>query len=425
MAFFMPSVLPLCMLAARILYHILLRCYYSLLGLVGLFHPKARAFMEGRKQSRTLWKNWSPQGSKVVWFHCASLGEFEQGRPLMEAFKARYPDWKLVLSFYSPSGYEVRKNYGYADLVVYMPLDYPGHAKAFIHAIQPSLAVFVKYEYWLFHLRALKKRGVSVALVAGIFRPNQLFFQWYGFLHRRMLHYFRHFFVQNEESKSLLSGLGFSRVSVSGDPRFDRVADVHASRKPIAELEAFCKGEKVWVLGSVWPKDLTLFSSLIRSGNEKWVVVPHELHPSFMQEWEQLAPGRSVRFSAGAAAIASSDARLLVVDQVGLLSSIYAYASQAYVGGGLGKGLHNTLEAAVYGIPVFFGALNYRQFDEVKQMEALGCAFGVSSERDLRKGMRYLREADHYQKAAAKAAQFVEKHRGATASIMESISTWT
>jgi 3-deoxy-D-manno-octulosonic-acid transferase len=424
MAFFILLGVLLHMFLASWLYHVSLRGYYGLLRLASLFHPKARLFFHSRAAHAGALGAWSAQGKKVMWFHCASLGEFEQGRPILEAFREAHPDWAVVLSFYSPSGFELKKKYEHADLVCYLPLDYPGRAKAFIDKINPSIALFVKYEFWYFHLRELNKRGVKVALAAGIFRQSQPFFRWYGFFQRRMLGYFSHFFLQNQESVALLDQLGMRSLSLSGDTRFDRVAAIKHDFRPIAPLSAMLGTHKAVVLGSVWPQDRTLFANLIRSSSRYWIIAPHEMEEHELQAWEQLCPQDTLRLSKWEADLQQAAPRILLLDRIGLLSRVYAYASIAYIGGGLGKGLHNTLEAAVFGVPILFGADNYLKFDEVRQMEKLGCAFPVRSAEELSIHFHTLSEQEFHKQVSQLAADFVVKNVGATHKILSKINAW-
>jgi 3-deoxy-D-manno-octulosonic-acid transferase len=406
---------------AATLYLLLLQSYYSLMAVAASFHPKAKLFMEGRKAWPERFKDLNLHGRKVAWFHCASLGEFEQGRPLMEALKHSQPETFILLTFYSPSGYEIRKNYPGADLILYLPLDYPAEARNFIRLAKPSFAVFVKYEFWYFHLKELHRQGIPFYLIAGIFRPKQPFFKPYGVLHRQMLGFFRHFFVQDEPSFQLLRSLGVTDASLAGDPRFDRVLAVKESRKAIPMIEQFAAGGPLVVLGSVWPQDRKLFAPLLQQLPYRWVVVPHDIHEDELLEWEALFPGQAARFSTGNMPDA---ARLLLVDQVGLLSSIYAYARIAYVGGGLGAGLHNTLEAAVYGLPVLFGSKNYLKFREVVELQKLGAAIGVKTTDELRSTFEMLENEALYQELCHIAHTFVKNGGGVIERILPQILAW-
>ncbi|EMR03577.1 3-deoxy-D-manno-octulosonic acid transferase [Cesiribacter andamanensis] len=403
------------------LYTLSLGGYAAALRLAAPLHPKARQMVAGRRglleQIRTgLQGNTAP----VVWFHCASLGEFEQGRPLIEALREAHPDHKIFLTFFSPSGYEVRQGYAGADWVFYLPLDSPAHARQFLDAVQPRLAVFVKYEFWHYYLQELHRRQIPTLLISAIFRHNQLFFKSHGAFYRQMLGYFSQIFVQGEESQQLLSSIGVTHVQVAGDTRFDRVLSISRQTKEIPLARAFAQDKPVLVVGSSWPADITVLAPLVQryQGRIKVIIAPHELGESGLRHTEDTLGVNSLRYSTATEATAAA-ADVLLVDTIGLLSSLYALGHWAYVGGSFGKGLHNTLEAAVWGIPVFFGNRNYQKFAEARDLIRRGGAFAVANSAELLASFGVLFEDEEKRKAAgALSADYVRQQAGATAHIM-------
>ncbi|MGE0931542.1 3-deoxy-D-manno-octulosonic acid transferase [Peijinzhouia sedimentorum] len=412
------------MLLAIGIYRIALFAYYSLLRLVAIFHAKASQFVKGRKNWEQPLKQWraSTGNAPLVWFHCASLGEFEQGRPVMEAFKKTYPNYQILLTFYSPSGYEVRKNYAGADYIMYLPCDSPSNARKFMSIIQPKTVFFVKYEYWFFHLSEVAKLKLPLFSISTILRPNQLFFRWHGLLHRQCLSFFTYFFTQNQETQDLLHSLQINNCSLTGDTRFDRVIDIYNQKKAISIAESFVDEQKCIVVGSAWPQDRELLKSVIQNTNYKWIIAPHDIHEADLAEWEKAFPKQCIRYSKAGEAI---NAKILLVDNVGMLSSLYQYGWAAYIGGAFGAGLHNTLEAAVYGIPVFFGNKNYRKFNEAIGLIDNGAAFAVNSGKEMEGILTRFEQDPHiYQQTAEKAGGFVKENKGATSLIMNKITKW-
>jgi 3-deoxy-D-manno-octulosonic-acid transferase len=338
------------------------------------------------------------RASKTVWFHCASLGEFEQGRPVIEKFKETFPDYKIVLTFFSPSGYEVRKNYAGADSICYLPSDTPANAREFIEQINPSIAFFVKYEFWYNYLRILHEKQVPVISFSAIFRPNQIFFKWYGAFHRNILTYFDHIFVQNQFSWNLLESIGIQKVTVGGDTRFDRVKQIADARKSLPIIEQFKDGKPLLIIGSCWQEDFAVIVPFLNNFTRdlKVIIAPHEIHDAEIESWRKELKRSSIKYSdvaprsvgrpapRGGAfdsdiSFDNSDEKtpplgvggLLFIDNIGMLSSIYQYADFAWIGGGYGKGLHNILEAATFGLPIFFGNKNYKKFQEAVDLEQL------------------------------------------------------
>jgi 3-deoxy-D-manno-octulosonic-acid transferase len=362
--------------------------------------------------------------AKYIWFHASSLGEFEQGRPMMEKIKANYPQYKILLTFFSPSGYEVRKNYSGADVICYLPFDTPFKVKKFLRLANPYMAIFIKYEFWANYLTELKKRNVPTYIISAIFRPNQLFFRWYGKPYRKALHCFNHLFVQDKASSELLASYGINHVSVEGDTRFDRVLDVQKQAKPISLVEQFIKnkeGEKQFtlVVGSSWPQDEEF---IIRYFNEhpemKLIIAPHEIDSGHLLDIHSQLKRPSVRLSDNTSEQHIAGKDCLIIDSFGLLSSIYRYGDIAYIGGGFGKGIHNILEAAVYGIPVLFGP-KYQKFKEAKDIIAIGGGFSVSNGTSFQEKMNELLTYRHLLKSAGQAAgDFVQNNAGATDKII-------
>ncbi len=404
----------------NLLYYIGIKLYYFLVLVSSLFNEKARLFIRGRKDLFQNLKNKIDPNHRVVWFHCASLGEFEQGRPLIEEIKNRYPDIKILLTFFSPSGYEIRKNYKWADLVTYLPLDTPRNARRFLKIVQPEEVFFIKYEYWYFFLREIKKHGIPVFLVSAIFRENQFFFKSYGSWFRKVLHYFDHIFVQNNASRNLLSDYQINHVTVSGDTRFDRVRKIAENARPIELVEQFKGDGYLLVAGSTWEGDEELLTKYFRETSHplKMIIAPHEVHESRINGlMSRLPQGQMLKFSE-ADESSVLNAAVLVIDSIGLLSSLYRYGDISYVGGGFGKGIHNILEPASFGLPVIFGP-NHGKFKEAVDLKKYGGAFvidGYPSLRDLMDG--YLEKPEEIRKAGKVSRQYVEDNTGGTARIL-------
>ena len=411
------------MKVAPLIYNSLIRGYSFAIKLAAPFHDKARQLSKGHENLLPLIEEELKEATAPrVWFHCASLGEFEQGRPLMEAYKQKYPAHLIVLTFFSPSGYQVRKNYAGADFVFYLPPDTPENAQRFIAAVKPQLVFFIKYEFWYHYLSQLHRKNIPVMLISGIFRPGQLFFKQHGGFYRKMLHYFNHLFLQNKESVQLLKNIGIANTSLSGDTRFDRVADMCRNPKKIPLAEAFKNAHPLLVAGSTWPPDVEVLVPLLRhyKGRLKCIIAPHEVAESSLQQTEKMLQGLEVeRFSKTNEARAST-ADVLLIDNVGMLSALYFTGDFAYVGGGFGKGLHNILEAATFGMPVFFGNKSYHKFQEAKDLSAEGGAFPVGNAAGLQENFAVLaEEEDKRKKAAEISARYVQQHTGATRQIME------
>jgi 3-deoxy-D-manno-octulosonic-acid transferase len=400
------------------IYNIGIYFYKLAIFIVSFFNDKARKLYNGQRDTFEMLEEEIEPHSQYVWFHAASLGEFEQGRPVMERLKSEHPETRIILTFFSPSGYEVRKNYEGANIIAYLPLDTKRAARKFVKLVHPSKAIFIKYEFWPNYLLALQASKVPVFSISSIFRPNQIFFKWYGSWYLNILKTLHHIFVQDDISLQLLNKNGISDASVAGDTRFDRVYDLYQKSKQLMLIEEFCVGQQVLVAGSTWAKDEELLVQyLILHPNIKLILVPHEIHHAHITEISKLLDGKFVRYSD-----ANSDnlknTNCLVVDVIGILSSIYRYANVAYIGGGFGVGIHNTLEAAVYGVPVIFGP-NYHKFREARDLIAIGGAFSISNYIILEAQIdRLLKD-----KTAGKiAGEYVKNNTGATDLIIKGLN---
>ncbi len=439
------------------MYNLVIYLYQLGVAIASLFNEKVRKMWRGEREAiRVLREKVDPQ-AQYVWFHAASLGEFEQGRPLMERLRRDHPEYKILLTFFSPSGYEVRKNYDGADIVCYLPLDTISNARRFLRTVRPVMAFFIKYEFWYNYLHVLKHRGVPVYSVSSIFRPNQVFFRWYGRQYSRVLKCFTHFFVQNEVSKELLATLGIHNVDVVGDTRFDRVLQIKEAplSSPVGDTLASFLGikaieapsgavggasVKVFVAGSSWPPDEDIFIRYFREHPDwKLIIAPHVIDESHLQEIEQKLNGyRVLRYTkaplsspVGGANVqekgseapsgAVGGASALIIDCFGLLSSIYRYATVCYVGGGFGVGIHNVVEAAVWGNPVFFGPNNQR-FQEAQELKACGGGIEIGSYDDFAARMdQLISQPQRVEALGRAAADYVSSRAGAVESIFSII----
>ncbi len=388
-------------------------------------NKKAKLWLEGRKN---LFKNLSalqPKKSRRYWVHCSSLGEFEQGRPLIEEIKKRDPDVEIILTFFSPSGYEIRKNFPLAKHVLYLPLDSARNSSRFIEAIQPDLVFFIKYEYWFHYLSQLNKKRIPVYFVSSIFRPSQIFFKWYGNFFRNMLKMVTHFFVQDNASVELLKHAGITECTLTGDTRFDRVADFRTNAKQIPQLESFSKDHLIFLAGSTWPEDEALIIPELHNLVAKGVRViffPHEVNTDSINRLEidirKTHPTLNTQVFSRASDNELKVADILLVDTIGMLSSAYAYAKVAYIGGGFGKGIHNILEAATYGIPVLFGP-NFEKFREAKDLVRLKGAFSVQNAGEFSEVVSKFILNPSISEAAGKIGKdYVQNQTGATAKIL-------
>ena len=393
-------------------------------AIASLFNKKVKKMWAGERQAVKVLKEKVDPEARYIWFHAASLGEFEQGRPLIEHLRETHPEYKILLTFFSPSGYEVRKNYEGADIICYLPLDTIRNARRFLRAVKPVMAFFIKYEFWYNYLHILQHRGVPTYSVSSIFRPDQIFFQWYGRQYGRVLKCFTHFFVQNMESKALLAKLGITDVDVVGDTRFDRVLQIKEASKQLPIVEQFtAHAQKVFVAGSSWLPDEEIFIKYFDIHKDwKLIIAPHVISDEHLSQIFELLKGRRVVRYTEATEENVKDAEILIIDCFGLLSSIYHYGTVSYVGGGFGVGIHNVLEAAVWDIPVVFGP-NNKHFQEAQGLMLVQGGFEIKdyqSFRDLM--MRFETDAFFLQNAGENAGAFVKSRAGATAKVMENVS---
>lgn len=389
--------------------------YYLAIYIASFFNSKARLWINGRRITATT------TGNKSIWFHFASLGEFEQGRPVLEKMRQLHPSAKIVITFFSPSGYEVRKNTPLADHVYYLPLDTAKNASNFVNAINPTMAIFTKYEYWYHFFYELNKRSIPLYIISGIFRPGQVFFKWYGSLHRKMLTFVSQFFVQDEQSKRLLTDIGITNVTISGDTRFDRVWANAQQPKLLPDIESFTNGQKTFIAGSTWPDDERLITKLVKDYPDwKFIFAPHEISEVKINKLiSALQPHSVIRYSQ--LITHNSPHQILIIDNIGMLSSLYQYGHIAYIGGGFGAGIHNTLEAAAFGLPVIFGP-NYAKFKEAKDIITLKVGFSIANEAELKETVAALINDDQfYSYASQQIKLYVEQHTGATDAIINAI----
>ncbi len=398
--------------------------FYSLLiRMASVFNTKARQFVKGRKNWKEILSKKVDRNARYIWFHCASLGEFEQGRPVMEEIKNRFPEYKIILTFFSPSGYEIRKNYNLADIVVYLPVDTQKNAQAFVEIVNPEKVFFVKYEFWYYYISELKRKNIPLYIISAIFRENQHFFKntpW-GKWYRKMLFRVEHLFVQNDTSARLLASVGIRNYSVSGDTRFDRVAAIAEGSKNIPVVEKFRANQPLVVAGSTWKPDEELLAAFINQNPEiKFIIAPHEVSAANMNRLIQLLKNPSVLFST----IKEPEAgryQTLIIDSVGILSSLYRYGSFAYIGGGFGVGIHNILEAATFGLPVIFGP-NYKKFKEAVDLKSLGGAFPIADFDELEAVFNsLLHSPSELENASLMNKKYVAKNVGSTKLIIKKV----
>ena len=421
------------------MYNLIIYIYQLGVIIASLFNEKVRKMWRGEREAIRILKEKVDPNAQYVWFHAASLGEFEQGRPLMEQLRQDHPEYKILLTFFSPSGYEVRKNYTGADIICYLPLDTITNARRFLRTIRPVMAFFIKYEFWYNYLHILKHRGVPVYSVSSIFRPGQIFFRWYGRQYSHVLKCFTHFFVQNEISKELLGTIGITNVSIVGDTRFDRVLQIKAAAKQLPIVEAFlsqpksgaaesgsAEAPKVFVAGSSWPPDEDIFIPFFNEHRDwKLIIAPHVIGEEHLKQIESKLAGRKVaRYSSledpGNPEI-PDNLEVLIIDCFGLLSSIYHYADVTYVGGGFGVGIHNTLEAAVWDVPVIFGPNNER-FQEAQGLKACGGGYEITGADDFRRIMqRFIDTPQTITEAGRQSGAFVQQMTGATKKVLSAV----
>lgn len=404
------------------LYSLVIRGYKLLTYVASFFNKKATQRWVGLQNDHKVYTqilalqkqsmHW-----QLAWFHAASLGEFEQARPVLERFRQTYPDYKILVTFFSPSGYEVRKNYPSADFVLYLPFDLQADAEAFVELVKPKIVFWVKYEYWRNFLKTLFRKKIPVYLFSAIFRENQPFFRFYGRFFTQPLRYFSHLFVQDVSSKELLNSIKINNVTVAGDTRFDRVADTLKNVREIEIVKRFKENRKLLVVGSAWEEDVACIGSLPYGGRAGLgvIIAPHELHEEQIKNWQNKF--KAIRYSEVTESTKLLKFNTMIIDNIGLLSSIYRYADFAFIGGGFGKGLHNILEAATFGMPIFFGNKHYEKFKEATDLTALGAAFPVETARDFQSKFE-LQFADR-EVATKISADYVQYKTGATNMILK------
>lgn len=397
-----------------ILYNFGIYFYRWIIGLVSLFNPKAKLWIDGRRNWRTNLVNATKGADNIIWFHAASLGEFEQGRPLIERLKRENKNVFILLTFFSPSGYEIQKNFKDADYICYLPSDTKANAKAFISIVKPKKIFFIKYEFWFNYMSQINQNEIPFYLISGIFRKEQIFFKWYGQWFRKKLEAFKTFYVQDSASVERLHAIGFDNTVLTGDTRFDRVISIAENSKDLEIISKFAAGKSCLVMGSTWPKEEDMLSEYINNNpGYKYIIAPHEIGEAHLIEIESKLKLKVQRFSK----INSSDienVNVVLIDNIGMLSSIYKYANLAFVGGAFGKGLHNILEPAVYGIPVVFGP-NYSKFQEASDLIREKSAFSVSDKTELLACLdNFFIDIESAKKAGGNAKSFIYKSKGAT-----------
>ncbi|MFV0247546.1 MAG: 3-deoxy-D-manno-octulosonic acid transferase [Tenacibaculum sp.] len=409
------------------LYNISIQFVYFLLKIIAFFNEKIKLFIEGRKES---FKKLSviSKCDKVFWIHAASLGEFEQGRPVLELLTQYYPNHKIVLTFFSPSGYQITKNYPYATVVCYLPFDTKKNMKRFVNLINPEIALLIKYEFWPNLLQQLQQNKVKTVLVSGIFRKNQIFFKSYGGFMRKKLKVFDYFFVQNQVSKKLLNTINFNNASVSGDTRFDRVFKIVQQSKCISFIETFINNSYTVVAGSTWKEDEALFINYINKyadAEQKFIIVPHLVNIGNIANLKEALSKKTLLFSETEKLnlkLTLPDYQVLIIDTVGILTKIYAYATVAYVGGGLRTGLHNILEPAAYGVPLVFGGRKYSKFKEATDLLKQKGAFSIVSNTDFNHTFTLLKNNENLRGKMGKInKQYIKNNLGASQKIIEYI----
>ncbi len=397
--------------------------YSFAIKIASLFNEKAKQFIQGRKNWKSILESRIEKDARYIWFHAASLGEFEQGRPVIEEIKNQFPEYKIILTFFSPSGYEIRKNYTGADIICYLPIDNKTNAKNFINLVKPEKAFFIKYEFWHFYINELKNQNIPLYIISSIFRDGQHFLKntLWGKWYRKSLFKFEHFFVQNETSLKLLSGIGLSNISVAGDTRFDRVAAIAKAAKKISIVEKFKGNDLLIVAGSTWKADEELLAEFInQSKNIKFIIAPHEVTNSNVNRLLQLLKKPTISYSnINETNIKTHD--VLIIDSIGLLSSLYQYSNIAYIGGGFGVGIHNILEAATFGMPIVFGP-NFDKFKEAIDLTSEGGAFSITNYGELKRIFDRLTSDQILLKNASEISQnYVAKNVGSTKFIIKKV----
>jgi 3-deoxy-D-manno-octulosonic-acid transferase len=408
------------------LYNLVVLLATQIVKLLALFSPKMKLFVNGRKDVFPTLKSKITPNDKTIWFHAASLGEFEQGLPVMEQIKKQFPHHKIIVTFFSPSGYEVRKNNSIADVTVYLPLDTQSNAEKFIKLVHPEMVFFIKYEFWPNYLNELKKQNITTYLISGIFRENQAFFKWYGGFYRTALQTFDYFFVQNDSSKKLIQSIGFNNVKVSGDTRFDRVVSILERNNSLDFIDQFKDNKTTIVIGSSWPKDEHLLVNYINNSTDdvKFIIAPHNIKSEQIQELKNSITKKTILFSDVRTGrdLSLQEYDVFIIDTIGILTKIYSYADIAYVGGGFGNpGVHNLLEPATFGVPIVLGP-NYSHFAEATALVNMNGCISIKDQNQLNEAFDLLinNEDERYEKGHI-CSTFVQMNKGATDVIMKHI----
>lgn len=406
-------------------YNLGIHAYSGAIGAAAPFKRKAKLWKEGRRDIFARLSGAIPAGERIVWIHAASLGEFEQGRPVIEAIRRENPGYKILLTFFSPSGYEIRRNYSGADWVFYLPSDTRRNARRFLGIVKPEIAVFIKYEFWLNYLAELRRCGCRTFIVSAIFRRDSIFFRPYGGRFRKALRAFEHIFVQNERSRELLERIGIGNVTVAGDTRFDRVWTLAQAAPELPVVAKFAEGAgDIFVAGSTWPADEELLLRLMAENPlQKFIVAPHEIDEAAIEEFAGKVAGGAARYTKSGTETDFSKVQTLVIDTIGILSGVYRYGSFGYIGGGFGAGIHNTLEPVTFGLPVAFGP-NYKKFKEAHELIELGIGCSISDAQGLSQWFESLKcDPAACAGIREKALGYIGRHKGATDKVLEKIFT--
>ncbi len=406
------------------LYNLSIKAYGLVIWIASFFNKKAAAWIEGRNNWRGRLKEASKAVEEPIWMHCASLGEFEQGRPILEYLKNHAPNEKILLTFFSPSGFEVRKNTELADLVTYLPLDSPRNARDFIEITQPKLAIFVKYEFWHFFIKTLQQNNIPLILVAGIFRPSQLFFKPYGTFLKKILKRFDHIFVQNLASLNLLLKHNIEQTSLGGDTRVDRVIQMAQRKKDFLLVKFFAGSRPILICGSTHPADephLLLFIKNQLPDDWKVIIAPHDIHEHRINALMEHFGPKAIRYSEASAIEPLYEKKILIIDNIGMLAHLYQFGRIAYIGGGFGKGIHNLLEPMAFGLPCIFGP-NFKKFDEARHITEKHIGFSIKNEKELTDAFNRLKSEDVYENAQKQILQYIHQNQGATQKVIDYLS---
>ncbi len=408
-----------------LLYRLAIGLYHFGIRIAALFNAKAASWVQGRKnwlEKLQAWRQSVPADAKVLWMHCASLGEFEQGRSVLEQLRKDHPDLQLVLSFYSPSGYEQRKDYPVANYVCYLPHDGPSRARQWLDELRPNTIVFVKYEFWYFHLQAAFQRHIPTYLIAAVFRPDQLFFQWYGKAFRKLLSNFTHLYVQTTNDANLLNAHDITNTTGVGDPRVDQVIALAESEAAFPVVEAFGNGHKVLIAGSTWPPGEKILFAKPELWEQDWklLIAPHDISEGHVKQIVKDCPLPYVRYSAKPSNDELQQARVLILDTIGMLSRVYRCGDLAYIGGGFGRSIHNTLEPAAHGLPIIFGP-KHEKFFEAVQLKEQGGAFVIKNEVDFQQVFQQMQDPENRKRAVKQVMNYLADNRGAASSIANAL----